>query len=232
MKSKLFHLFAPLCLVCSGALSAQSVSINLGGPDYAETIKNQFIFTKGDLSVTATGWSVSRNQDAPFIQSQIAQWSPGIGVKNSSEKITDVPYVPYYVDNETHYDFVLFVFNKTVDVDRISINPSGHHFDRDVSYQLLNLSADESLSGRTLAQIGSLSHSDAAAGTSSRWIDVSSPSHGVNALLIGARVGGDSTFDRFKIGTIESTALAVVPEPSTLLLAGFSTAFLWRRRRI
>ena len=62
-----------------------------------------------------------------------------------------------------------------------------------------------------------------------RTFGISSPTGGVNAMLIGARVGGDSNFDRFKITTI--TGATVIPEPSSLGLALGSLALLLVRRR-
>lgn len=217
----------------SPPLAAQSFDMNLGGEIGLETIKNQFVFTSGNLTATVTGWSVARdNANATFQQSQIAQWSPGIGVKNSSETITDIPYVPYYVDNQDHYDFALFIFNKKVDIDRISVNPSGNNFDTDVSYKLMNVATTYTPGGLKLSDLGTLSNNNTSASTAARWVNITTPADGVNAILIGARTNGDSSFDRFKIGVMQGIVpVQTVPEPSCLLLAAASSALFFRRKR-
>jgi hypothetical protein len=228
------RLFVSLFFACIAPLCAQtSLNFNLGGP--GETIKDQFVFADGGVTATATAFSVSRTISGATLQdSKVVQWSPGIGVKNSSEVITDVPYVPYYVDNQDHYDFVLFVFSGQVDVTSVKISPSSGTFDLDASYWLGNIAADTDLSGASFAGLASLGFgsridNDSVASGSSRSFGIHTPTGGVNAMLIGARVGGDANYDRFKISTVQG--VAVIPEPSTAGLLVCSLALAMRRRR-
>ncbi len=230
-------LFASLFLISIGQLTAQtSFTLNLGGPDPVETIQNSFIFADGTIKATATAWSISGAAANPsFMQSEVVQWSPGLGVKNSSEVITDTPYVPFYVDNENHYDFVLFIFSGKVDIMHVAINPSGRTFDLDASFWLGNVNPALNLTGQSLEGLdalglGSPLSNDAAASNSPRSVPVVTPTGGVNALLFGARVNGDVNLDRFKISSVSGTT--VIPEPSSAALAMMLGGFaLCRRKR-
>lgn len=199
-----------------------------------ETITDALVFTGGEVNATATGWS-QPTVGGTFRQAELVQWSPGIGVKSEGEVILDVPYVPFYVDNEDSYDFVLFVFDSPVEIDRLKVHPSGKSFDRDVSYWLGNIDPSLDLTGSGFSDLanfgfGTRIDRDASIGNGARWVDVNSNSGGLNALLVGARVDGDSNYDRFKIQTLEVTALAV-PEPSALVLLGAAVPLLLRRKR-
>ncbi len=228
------RVFVSLFFACIAPLGAQtSLNFNLGGP--GETIRDQFIFADGGVTATATAFSVNRTTSgATFQESKVVQWSPGIGVKNSSEVITDVPYVPYYVDNQDHYDFVLFVFSDQIDITSVQITPSAGTFDLDASYWLGNIDTNTDLSGASFADLAGFGFSsrtdnDSVASNSSRTFGISTPTGGVNAMLVGARVGGDANFDRFKISTVHG--VAVIPEPSTAGLLVCSLALALRRRR-
>lgn len=222
------------CLVLSSQLGAQtSLDFNLGGP--GETIQDQFIFSSGGVTATATAWSISRTAQNPaFEQAELVQWSPGIGVKSGSEVITNVPYVPYYVDNEDHYDFVLFIFSKKVELSTVKIHPSSGTFDLDASYWLGNIDSSLDLTGDSLASLissgfGSRIDNDGTVSNSPRYVNVVTPTGGVNALLFGARIGGDANFDRFKISAIGGST--VIPEPGSAMLALGSLALAIGRRR-
>ncbi len=233
MKS-ITRLLVSLFVACLGQLNAQtSLNFNLGGP--GESISDSFIYASGGVTATATAFSVNRSTPgAAFEKSQVVRWSPGIGVKNSSETITNVPYVPYYVDNQDHYDFVLFVFSDKVDVTSVRIHPSAGTFDLDASYWLGNIMPDTNLGGDSFSDLaglgfGSRIDNDSSPSNSPRTFGVATPTGGVNALLIGARINGDADFDRFKISSIDGTT--VIPEPSTAGLLACSLGFALRRRR-
>jgi len=234
--SKFTRVFAALCCAIVGSLSAQtSLKFNLGGPANVESMHNSMIFASGGVTATVTAWSISRTASNPtFMQSQVVQWSPGIGVKNSTEVITDTPYVPYYVDNQDHYDFVLFTFSRKVDLDSIMIHPSAGTFDLDASYWTGNIGSNFNLTGDTLASLtsqgfNSVIHNDSVASNSPRTFNLDNPAGGVNALLIAARIGGDSNYDRFKLSTLQVTT---VPEPTSagLMIAAIALG-LGRRKR-
>ncbi|RYD17669.1 MAG: hypothetical protein EOP88_25355 [Verrucomicrobiaceae bacterium] len=221
-------------LALSGQLLAQtSLDFNLGGP--GETFHDRMMFADGGVTVTATAWSISRaNQDAVLQQAELVQWSPGIGVRSGSEIITDTPYVPYYVDNEDRYDFVLFVFDRKVQLSTVKIHPSSGTFDLDASYWLGNINPSLDLGGDTLASLissgfGSRIDNDSVASGSPRTVDLTTPADGVNALLFGARVNGDADFDRFKISALGGAT--VIPEPSSAMLALGALGMAMVRRR-
>lgn len=223
-------------LLCTGSVLAQnSLNFGLGNPSGGENIQNQLIFSNGGITARATGWSVSRTASSPVFQaSQVAQWSPGIGVKNSSEYITDTPYVPYYVDNQDHYDFVLFVFSEKVEIDSVTVSPSAGTYDLDVSLWLGNVDSNLNLTGNSFADLNSLGFGtrvddDWYATNSPRNVNLATPVGGVNAMLVGGRVGGDSSFDRFKVNTVYGAT--VIPEPSPVGLLGLAAVMLAARRR-
>ena len=232
------RLFVCLFVACIGQLYAQnSLNFNLGGPANVENIQNQLVFASGGVTATATGWSVSRSALANgFAKSEVVQWSPGIGVKNSTEVITDTPYVPYYVDNQDHYDFVLFIFSQKVDIDSVKIHPSAGTFDLDASYYLGNVDPGLNLTGDVFSDLASygfgsrINDDNAVASNSPRTLNLNTPVGGVNAMLFGARVSGDGEFDRFKVSAMHGTT--VIPEPSTagLLIGSLALAFARRRR--
>ncbi len=228
------HVCALLSVLTLGHASGQdSFNINLGGAYGAENISNTLVFSGGGVTATAKSWSTQRS--SPTLQrSQLVQWSPGIGSKNSTETITNVPYVPYYVDNEDHYDLVLFRFDRTVDLSSVFLDPSNKEFDMDVTYWFGNVASDVSLTGKTLSGLSSLGfgnaiHDDTSPSKNVRRVSLTSPVNGVNALLIGARVGGGSVHDRFKIAAVHGTT---VPEPGAVMLGGLAgITMLLRRRR-
>lgn len=223
------------CLALSSQLVAQtSLDFNLGGP--GETIQDTFLFSSGGVTATATAWSLSRTAQNPtFQQAELVRWSPGIGVKSGTEAITNIPYVPYYVDNEERYDFVLFVFSKKVELSSVKIHPSSGTFDLDASYWLGNVDSSLDLSGDSLSSLiasgfGSRINDDGVVSHAPRTLDITTPAGGVNALLFGARIDGDANFDRFKISAIGGST--VIPEPGSAMLAlGALGLAMGRRRR-
>ena len=230
------RILAAMFCALIGSLSAQtSLTFNLGGPAYVESMQNSMTFANGGITATATAWSISRTAANPVFQSsEVVQWSPGIGVKNSTEVITDTPYVPYYVDNQDHYDFILFTFSKKVDLDSIMVHPSAGTFDLDVSYWTGNISSNLDLTGDTLASLTSQGfnnkiNNDSVASNSPRTFNLDNPMGGVNALLVAARINGDADYDRFKISNLHVTT---IPEPSSAGLMIAALAFgLSRRKR-
>lgn len=232
MKNLPIILWTCLAVLSSRSEGQTSLSMNLG--QSGETITDVLVFNGSDLNATAIAWS-RPTSGGTFQQEQLAQWSPGIGVKSEGEAITNVPYVPFYTDNETSYDFVLFVFDRPVEVDRLRVHPSGNSFDRDVSYWLGSIDESLDLTGSGFSDLASFGFgpridNDSTIGNGARWVDVNSNTGGLNALLIGARVNGDANYDRFKIQTLEVTVLPV-PEPSSLLLVAAALPLCFRRRR-
>ncbi|MCU0750914.1 MAG: PEP-CTERM sorting domain-containing protein, partial [Akkermansiaceae bacterium] len=227
-------LFVSMLLGISGhAFGQTGLSFDLGGP--GENIQDHLVFSSEGVTATATAWSVDRNQiSSGFAASEVVQWSPGLGVKNSTEFITDTPYVPCYVDNQDHFDFILFVFSQKVDIQSITVHPSAGTFDLDASYWLGNIDPALDLSGSGFGNLaaygfGSRMDNDSFASNSPRSFGISSPTGGVNAMLIGARIDGDGEFDRFKISGF--SGVTVIPEPSSLLMGLGALGIAMRRRR-
>ena len=231
------RLTVSVLVACAAQLCAQtSLNFNLGGPAGQEIHQDTFIFASGGITATATAWSVNRSTPSNgFEAGKVIQWSPGIGVKNSTETITDTPYVPYYIDNQDHYDFVLFVFSEKVEIFSVKVHPSAGTFDLDASFWLGNVDPGITLGGDTFSDLASLGfgsriNSDSVSSNSPRDVGVTTPTGGVNALLFGSRVNGDAEFDRFKISNLHGTT--VIPEPSTAGLLALTLSFgLGRRRR-
>lgn len=227
-------LLVSLALGCAGQLCAQTgLSFNLGAP--GETITDKLIYSNNGVTATATAWSVDRSAMASgFAKSELVRWSPGIGVKNSTEVITDTPYVPFYVDNQDHYDFILFVFSEKVDITQVRVHPSSGTFDLDASFWLGNVNPNLNLTSDVFGNLASLGFgsridNDGVVSNSPRDLGITTPGGGVNAILIGARIGGDSNYDRFKISTM--TGATVIPEPSSFAWIAGSLALAFRRRR-
>lgn len=215
--------------------SAQSFSFVLGSPDGSETISNSVTYSNGTLTAQATAWHVPQSgSNNVFAPSEVARWGPGLGIKSPGEIIstaTSPNYLPYFVDNEVAYEFMLFVFDKKVDIDRIAVHPSGGITrDMDLSYWIGNVNSSFTPSGKSLSAF-SFSHDDAAPINVTRWASVNQTVSTGNALLVGARLsGGDSTADRFKLHTIEGSIVAV-PEPSAAALAFLGGLLIFRRQR-
>ena len=224
-----------LFIACLGQASAQKAfSLNLGGPSNVESIKSSIVFSGGGVSATARAYSINRTDpNWVFTNSNVVQWSPGLGVQNSSETSDPMDLVPRYIDNEGSYDFILFIFDRKVDVTSFTVTPSGKNFDTDVTYLFGNVSQSLNLNGVSAGNLssagfGSAVSNDTPISNLSRNIATSSPTGGVNALLVGARVGGDTDFDRFKLSVINGNA---VPEPSSTMLLGAGLALLVSVRR-
>lgn len=223
------RLFVSLFLGCIAPVCAEtSLTFNLGSPGV--TVRDQFIFTDGGVTATTTAFTLNPAlSNATFQKRQIVQWNPGIGVRSLSELITPVPNAPYDVDDPDHYDFVLFIFSSLVDLTYLEINPS-----TEASYWLGNINTTTDLSGASfdgLTEFGFGSRIDTISPASGlpRTFEITTPTGGVNALLIGTRIGNAGIYDPFKIATVE--AAAIIPEPTTAGLLVCSLALVLRRRR-
>lgn len=219
------RLFVSLLIACVAQVSAQtSLSFNLGAP--GTTIQDQFVFADGGVTATATAYSSSQTSfDSLFEDSQIVQRNPGIGVRNPP---------PNYRDYQNHYDFVLLVFSEQIDITSVDIRPSTGAFDLDTFYWLGNIITDTDLDGVSFAGLttlgfGSRIDNDSVTNSAPRSFGITTPSGGVNALLIGARIGSNAHYDNFKIAAIHG--MTVIPEPTTAGLLVCSLAFALRRRR-
>jgi hypothetical protein len=69
-------------------------------------------FSGGGVNVTATGWTISTT--GTIARASLGVWDQGLGVKSSNDN-------SHTVDNSGGLDFVLFQFDKTVELDFASL---------------------------------------------------------------------------------------------------------------
>ena len=131
-------------------------------------------------------------------------------------------------------EFVLFQFSQAVDPASISIT-TYNQSDLDVSYYLGNVMPNVSLTGVNLAELAGLGFGgriddDVNSSATSRTVSIVNNA-GVNALLVGARISGDSGADYFKIKQLSVDTVSGVPEPGTFLMTGAALVALGMVRR-
>jgi PEP-CTERM motif len=187
-------------------------------------------YTNGLYSVTVSAFSLPGNLSGNFTTGQLGQFSGlGLGVCNQNEG-SSCSSPEHQVDNHVSQDFVLFLFNTTVDPASIVINPYGT-YDRDVSYWIGATSTNLStigLGGLGGAGFGSRINDDSTVSSSARTVTLGGGSG--NALLFAARLNNpDDYLDYFKIESL--TVNSTVPEPATFGLAGVALIGLGLLRR-
>ncbi len=212
----------------------QSLTWNLGGSGGVGTTGSSLSFTQSGVKVTASAWSYTKGSSNTALEaSKLGQYSPGLGVVNNEEDGSS-PW--HQVDNFGQNDYVLFVFDKLVDVTSVRIQASPGPYDQDVSYWVGKIAANTTLDNVTYAGLAALGFGSeqVVTGTSTsnaKNVAINAPSSGVNAILFGPERGLETdsyTIDAFKINSITAT---VVPEPSAALLSLIGACGLLVRRR-
>jgi hypothetical protein len=233
-----------LAVLASGliATSAQATPVNslnfttTGGSNSSSgTFGNTWTFNMSGIIVTATGWSAA-SSGSNLTTAQLGRANGyGLYVCNPAEGLNCSP-AEHQIDNNRGFDFVLFQFSELVDPSVISIR-THNNADLDVSYWLGNTASNLSLAGVNLAGLaglgfGNVMNDDVNGSAISRNVFLANNS-GVNSLLLGARVGGDSNADYFKITGMSTEGVSGVPEPSTVALTGAALVALglFGRRR-
>lgn len=202
--------------------SATNSSVN-GSPD-----GNPRSFSNGGISVTATAWSLN---GSTLQNAWLGQYTHGLGVTNQGE---DGSSNSHTVDNSGYKDFIILMFNQSVNIQSATLYPFSVNGSTDndswVSY------------GTVLGSFGSSVLNDLmtrdynVVGAGSPY-NVTLPSAGQygNIWLIGAansNVGTtDNYSDGFKLAAI--TVNRAVPEPGTwaMMLCGFGGIGLAMRRQ-
>ncbi|MGC4015959.1 MAG: PEP-CTERM sorting domain-containing protein [Luteolibacter sp.] len=227
-------LAAGLLAVACLPVCAQSLTWNLTGSAGVLDAGDKLIFTKSNVTVTASAWAYTYgSSDNALEAASLGQWNVGMGVVSGTE---DPSGIDHQLDNEGPDEWVLFMFSSNVQITGVTIDPYGV-YDRDVTYWVGSVSPNLNLTGKTYADLASLGFSAetadfSTASESARTVSISG-SGTMNAILFGAKRGefSGSDIDRFKITAISGTPIVAVPEPSGLLLGALGLVTLFKRRR-
>ncbi len=198
-------------------------------------------------NMTATAWAttgVPTNNNSLIDSAQIHQWGTGLGSCNKEEGLAFggcSTSTEHQVDNIGDDDYVLFLFDQTVQFDKIKINPF-FSSDRDVSYWIGNISSASVMMGLDPADLdpsntpppsGSATinstdfpfynQKNFGSGSSVKTVNFANNAVGGNignALLFAARADAGNGYDNdyFKIRSLEVST--VVPVPAAVWLFG------------
>jgi len=228
----LIALAAGLVVISSLPSMGQSLTWNLGGSGGVGTTGSSLSFTQSGVKVTASAWSYTKGSSNTALEaSKLGQYSPGLGVVNNEEDGSS-PW--HQVDNFGQNDYVLFVFDKLVDITSVKVQASPGPYDQDVSYWVGKIAASTSLDNVTYSGLAALGFGSeqivlGSSTLNAKTVGIDAPSSGVNAILFGPqRANADGSTDAFKINSITAT---VVPEPSAALLSLIGACALPVRRR-
>src|SRR5688572_22807074 len=122
--------------------NAAPITFSFGGSGGVGSIGNQRTFTVDGVTVYATAWYYDDDDDNRFEKAALGRYSPGLGVCNSFEEggddtpFNDCDSPDHAVSNNDNdwYDYVLFIFDQTVDLTSVYVDEIDGR--TDVSYWL------------------------------------------------------------------------------------------------
>lgn len=238
-----------------GAASAHAASItfSFGGSSSLGSIGNQRSWTVDGVTVYGTAWYYDDDNDNRFEKAALGRYSPGLGVCNSYEESggdspfddCDSPNHAVSNNDDDWYDYVLFLFDKDVDLTSVYVDEIEGR--TDVSYWLGTVGGPASqlelLTSKTTGQLAGLGFGSRIDndGNGDRSVTLNSPASSYNALLFGAKFSDGGDAFKIKSLTIDYTEPETprtpntpVPEPASLVLMGcglVGVATAVRRRR-
>lgn len=216
---------------------AAPITFSFGGSSSLGSIGNQRTWTVDGVTVYATAWYYDDDDDNRFEKAALGRYSPGLGVCNSYEESgDDTPFndcdSPNHAvsnNDDDWYDYVLFLFDQSVDLTSVYVDEIEGR--TDVSYWLGTVGGAatqlELLTNKTTGQLAGLGFGGRIDndGNGDRSVSLNSPLNTYNALLVGASFGGDN--DAFKIQSLTidlpsgpRTPTTPTPEPASLVLFG------------
>ena len=151
----------------SGSANAVTISF-LSGPANAGSWGNSLVFSNGGISVSASAFAETGTESPGssgwylFQTAQIYRWSTGLGICNKGEGLANVSCseTEHEVDTVGRDDLLVFVFNQTVNVESITVDPynsSGSDpNDRDITYWVGNLASMPALTTQTFDTLGGM----------------------------------------------------------------------------
>lgn len=229
------HKIAGFVCACAFVAAATPVTYtftgNGGTVGGSSPFGNTRTYTSGANSVTVSSFSLPDSLSGNFVPAQLGWYNTlGLASCNNTGEGANCSNPEHQVDNNGSYDFVLFMFNSTVDPTSIVINPYGT-YDRDVTYWVGNLGASLSTLNLGNMNLGTRMWDDSTSSDNSRSVILLGGTG--NAFLVAARLpgnGADSYIDRFKIESLSINTVAA-PEPATFGLAGMALLGLGLLRR-
>lgn len=226
------------------------------GSGYGNAFRYTFMVDGEEVNLQVTGWSI--NTSANKVQrAEVAEYAGGLGVINNYG--TDSSSPQHTVDNQNGYDFLVFQFDRAVDIDSFSIGWAYSDTDATIRYgdlgtewntlphasPLLNTSVGNftTLFPNTVNVLGDddIGTRDIPVDdTANTWvISALNPVESYTTCQQGRNGKKNCTttngYDYFKVNGIWVSAPTAVPEPASWMMMiggiGFAGASLRQRRK-